>query len=138
MMWRKRNIPPLLVGLQVGTNTLEISLVIPQKIGHRSTRRSNNTQKMLQLVIRTAATIIDLKTSFSYIACVYKPNISIDHLNTALMLVEGIYIALDINKGKDTQGVISGANLEVFNRTQSAIEIWHTTANCSQCILPCR
>jgi hypothetical protein len=32
--WRKRNPLPLLVGLQVGTTTLEISLVVPQKIGH--------------------------------------------------------------------------------------------------------
>jgi hypothetical protein len=33
-MWRKRNTPPLLVGLQAGTITLEISLAVPQKIGH--------------------------------------------------------------------------------------------------------
>jgi hypothetical protein len=32
-MWRKRNIPPLLVGLQACTTTLEISMVVPQKIG---------------------------------------------------------------------------------------------------------
>jgi hypothetical protein len=30
-MWRKRNTPPLLVGLQACTTTLEISLVGPQK-----------------------------------------------------------------------------------------------------------
>ena len=30
----KRNTPPLLVGLQAGTTTMEISLVVPQKIGH--------------------------------------------------------------------------------------------------------
>jgi hypothetical protein len=30
-MWRKRNTPPLLVGLQVGTTTLEINLATPQK-----------------------------------------------------------------------------------------------------------
>jgi hypothetical protein len=30
-MWRKRNTPPLLVGLQAGTTTLKISLVVPQK-----------------------------------------------------------------------------------------------------------
>jgi hypothetical protein len=29
---RKRNTPPLLVGLQSGTTTLEISLAVPQKI----------------------------------------------------------------------------------------------------------
>jgi hypothetical protein len=37
-MWRKRNTPPLLVGLQTGTTTLEINLEVPQKIGNRSTR----------------------------------------------------------------------------------------------------
>ena len=31
-MWRKRNIPPLLVGVQTGTTTLEINLVDYQKI----------------------------------------------------------------------------------------------------------
>ena len=32
-MWIKRNTPPLLVGLQACTTSLEISLVVPQKIG---------------------------------------------------------------------------------------------------------
>jgi hypothetical protein len=32
-MWRKRNTPTLLVGLPAGTTTLEISLVVSQKIG---------------------------------------------------------------------------------------------------------
>jgi hypothetical protein len=36
-MWRKRNTPLLLVGLQAGTITLEISLVVAQKIGHSNT-----------------------------------------------------------------------------------------------------
>ena len=31
-MWRKRDTPPLLVGLQAGTTTLEISLVVRQKL----------------------------------------------------------------------------------------------------------
>ena len=31
-MWRKRKTPPLLVGLQACTTTLEISLAFPQKI----------------------------------------------------------------------------------------------------------
>ena len=31
-MWRKKNTPPLLVGLQTCTTTLEISLAVPQKI----------------------------------------------------------------------------------------------------------
>jgi hypothetical protein len=37
-MWRKRNTSPLLVRLQGGLITLEISAVVPQKIGHRTTR----------------------------------------------------------------------------------------------------
>jgi hypothetical protein len=32
-MWRKGNTPPLLVRVQAGTTTLEISLVVAQKIG---------------------------------------------------------------------------------------------------------
>jgi hypothetical protein len=36
-MWNNRNTPPLLVGLQAVTNTLEISLAVPQKIGHSTT-----------------------------------------------------------------------------------------------------
>jgi hypothetical protein len=36
-MWRKRNTPPLLVGSRAGTTTVEISLVVPQKIGHSAT-----------------------------------------------------------------------------------------------------
>jgi hypothetical protein len=31
-IWKKRNTPLLLVGFQAGTITLEISLVVPQKI----------------------------------------------------------------------------------------------------------
>ena len=42
-MWRKRNTPPLLVGLQAGTTTLEISLAVPLKIGHSTTGGSLNT-----------------------------------------------------------------------------------------------
>jgi hypothetical protein len=41
-MWRRRNTPPLLVGLQACTTTLEISLVVSQKIGHGTTGRSHN------------------------------------------------------------------------------------------------
>ena len=36
-MWRKRNTPPLLVGLQACTTALEISLTVLQKIGHSRT-----------------------------------------------------------------------------------------------------
>jgi hypothetical protein len=38
-MWSKRNTPPLLVGFQTSTTTLEINLVVPQKIGNCSTWR---------------------------------------------------------------------------------------------------
>jgi hypothetical protein len=36
-IWRKRNTPSLLVGLQAGTITLEINLEAPEKTGNRST-----------------------------------------------------------------------------------------------------
>jgi hypothetical protein len=36
-MWRKKDIPPLLVGLQACTPTLKISLAFPQKIEHSTT-----------------------------------------------------------------------------------------------------
>jgi hypothetical protein len=36
-MWRKKNIPPLLVALQTGTTNFEISFVVPQKIGCSTT-----------------------------------------------------------------------------------------------------
>ena len=42
-MWRKRDTPQLLLGLEAVTTTLEISLAVLQKIGHSSTRRSSNT-----------------------------------------------------------------------------------------------
>jgi hypothetical protein len=42
-MWRKRNTPPLLVELQAYTTTVEISLEVPQKIGHSTTVGSCNT-----------------------------------------------------------------------------------------------
>jgi hypothetical protein len=42
-MWRKRNTPPLLVGVQACTTTLEISLAVPQKTGHSTTGGSSNT-----------------------------------------------------------------------------------------------
>jgi hypothetical protein len=40
-MWGKRNTPSLLVGLQAGTSTLEISLLGPQKIRHNIPGRSS-------------------------------------------------------------------------------------------------
>ena len=35
-MWRKRNTPPFLVGLQAGTTTLEINMEVPEKTGNTS------------------------------------------------------------------------------------------------------
>ena len=42
-MWRKRNISPLLVGLQAGKTTVGIRFVVPQKIGHSATWGLNYT-----------------------------------------------------------------------------------------------
>jgi hypothetical protein len=44
-MWRKSNTPPLLVGLKACTTTLEVSLEVPQKIGHSITKCSYLTSK---------------------------------------------------------------------------------------------
>jgi hypothetical protein len=56
-MWKKRNTPALMVGLQAGTTTLEISLAVLQKIGHEDPAIPllGIHQKMLQYVIRTHA-----------------------------------------------------------------------------------
>jgi hypothetical protein len=40
---RKRNTPSLLVGLQACITTLEVSLAVPQRIGHSTTGGSINT-----------------------------------------------------------------------------------------------
>ena len=42
-LWRKRNTPPLLVGLQACTTTLEVNLEVSQKIRHNTSGRSSNT-----------------------------------------------------------------------------------------------
>ena len=42
-MWRKRTTPLLMVGLQAGTITLDISLAVSWEIGHSITRGSSNT-----------------------------------------------------------------------------------------------
>jgi hypothetical protein len=41
--WRKKNTPPLVVELQAGTNTLKISLLVPQNIGYSTIRGCSNT-----------------------------------------------------------------------------------------------
>ncbi|KAL6034385.1 hypothetical protein STEG23_017379 [Scotinomys teguina] len=42
-MWSKRNTSPLLVGMQIGTTTLESSMANPQKIGNHSSSRPSHT-----------------------------------------------------------------------------------------------
>ena len=42
-MWSKGNTPPLLVGVQTCTATLEISMAVSQKIGNQPTLRPSNT-----------------------------------------------------------------------------------------------
>jgi hypothetical protein len=42
-VWRKRNIPFLLVGLQAGKSTLEISLAVIEKIENNPTLGSSYT-----------------------------------------------------------------------------------------------
>ena len=42
-MRRNQNTPPLLMGLQACTTTLEISLAVPQNTAHSTTGRSSNT-----------------------------------------------------------------------------------------------
>ncbi|KAL6082246.1 hypothetical protein STEG23_025406 [Scotinomys teguina] len=42
-MWSKRNTPPLLVGMQIGTTTLESSMAKSQKIGNHSSYGPSHT-----------------------------------------------------------------------------------------------
>jgi hypothetical protein len=42
-MWSKENSPPLLVGVQTSTTTLEINLVVSQKTGNSFTSRPSYT-----------------------------------------------------------------------------------------------
>jgi hypothetical protein len=63
-VWRKRNTPPLLVGLQADTTTLEISLTVPlQKTGNSTTLGPSYTtprriSKMFQHITGTHAMFI--------------------------------------------------------------------------------
>jgi hypothetical protein len=63
-MWRKRNTPPLLVGCQAGTNTLESSLMVPQKIGH--------ILPLLGIYPEDVPTCNKDTCSFMYIAALFK------------------------------------------------------------------
>jgi hypothetical protein len=42
-MWSKGNTPPLLVGMQTYTDTMEIDMAVPQKFSNQSTSRSSYT-----------------------------------------------------------------------------------------------
>ncbi|KAL6038710.1 hypothetical protein STEG23_033145 [Scotinomys teguina] len=42
-IWSKRNTPPVLVEMQIGTTTLESSMANPQKIGNHSSSRPSHT-----------------------------------------------------------------------------------------------
>ena len=42
-MWSERNTPPLLVGVQTYTATLEVSVAVPQKTGNQPTSRPRYT-----------------------------------------------------------------------------------------------
>jgi hypothetical protein len=46
-MWRKRNTPTLLVGLQAGTTILEISLAYSQKMEYYSAIKNKDFMKFL-------------------------------------------------------------------------------------------
>jgi hypothetical protein len=59
-MWRKRNTPPLLVGLQTRTITLEINLEVPHKIENRSTQKMsyNTTESCSNMFIAAKIVIV--------------------------------------------------------------------------------
>ena len=42
-MWSKENTPPLMVGMQTCTTSLEISMLVSQKIRNQPTSRPDNT-----------------------------------------------------------------------------------------------
>jgi hypothetical protein len=66
-MGRKRNTPPLLVRLQAGTATLEISLAIPQKIG----RAEGPTIQLLGISPQDAPTCNKDTCSTMFIAALF-------------------------------------------------------------------
>jgi hypothetical protein len=45
-MWSKRNIPPLLMGVQTHTAIMEINAVVPEEDGNQSTSRSSDNQRI--------------------------------------------------------------------------------------------
>jgi hypothetical protein len=76
-MWRKRNTPPLLVGLQAGTTTLEISLKVPQ----------NPAILLLGIYSKDAPTYNQDTCSTIFIAALFHNN---QKLETKMMSRKGI------------------------------------------------
>jgi hypothetical protein len=66
-MWRNRNTTPLLVVLPAGTTSLEISLALPQKIGHRTTVRSR-CGRGPKMAPGTGAKSYEWHLTFSYLS----------------------------------------------------------------------
>jgi hypothetical protein len=50
-MWRKRNTPPLLVGLQACKTTLKISLADPREDGHCATSRPSYSTLYIKYIL---------------------------------------------------------------------------------------
>ena len=69
-MWNKGNTPPLLVGMQTCANTLEIHMVVSQKIGNQFTSGPSNTT--LGHILKVCSTILQghlLNYIYSSIIC---------------------------------------------------------------------
>ena len=67
----KRNTPPLLVGLQAGTTTLKISLLVAQKIRHSTTERSCTAIPLLGIYPEDAPTCNKDTCSTMFIAALF-------------------------------------------------------------------
>jgi hypothetical protein len=68
-MWRKRNSPPRLLGLQTGTTTLEIILALSQKIGNNSALRLIHS--LLETYPKGAPSYYKDTCSFMFIAALF-------------------------------------------------------------------
>jgi hypothetical protein len=90
-MWRKRNTPPLFVGLQACTTTLEISLVVPQKFGHSTAGGSHSTS--LGHISEDVPTGKKDTCSTIFIAALY-------------IIARAGMTEMSLNKGMDTENVV--------------------------------
>jgi hypothetical protein len=66
---RKRNTPPFFMGFQACTTTLEISVVVPQKIGHGTT--GGSAIPLLDIYPQDAPTSKKETCSTMFIAALY-------------------------------------------------------------------